>query len=125
MSLRHALPPLVSASLLLTAPALRAGPISFAEPMLEPGPFLLWDTTFTLRAGGGHKDNPTYAPTFREPAGFMSLGADLLLLRLPTEGNSFHLFFTGDDRRYFGAPNARKEQNFVTQAQLSDVLRVL
>ena len=105
----------------LAASLLRAGPVEFASPMLEPGPFLLWDTTFTVRGGGGHKDNPSYAPdfarSFREPGAFMALGAEVLLLRVPTDGNSFFLFFTGDDRRYFDAPDVRKEQTFVTQAQ--------
>lgn len=102
----------------LSALALSAGPFERSVPMTEPGPFLLWDTSLTLRSGGGHADNPTYAPSFREPSGFMALGADLLVLRLPSDGNSGYLFFTGDDRRFFGAPSVRKEQTFATQGQL-------
>ena len=102
----------------LAARALSAGPFEQSVPMTEPGPFLLWDTSLTLRSGGGHADNPTYAPSFREPSGFMVLGADLLVLRLPSDGNSAYLFFTGDDRRFFSAPSVRKEQTFATQAML-------
>ncbi len=100
------------------ARALFAGPFERSVPMAEPGPFLLWDTSLTLRSGGGHADNPSYAPSFREPSGFMALGADLLILRLPSDGNSGYLFFTGDDRRFFSAPSVRKEQTFATQGLL-------
>ncbi len=102
----------------IAARTLVAGPIERTVPMADPGSFLLWDTSLTLRSGGGHADNPTYAPSFREPSGFMVLGADLLILRLPSDGNSGYLFFTGDDRRFFSAPSVRKEQTFATQAML-------
>ena len=101
-----------------------AGPVQFATPMLEPSPFLLWDLALTLRGGGGYKDNPSYAGTnvFREPSSFESIGAELLVTHLPTDGREFYLFFTGDDRRYFDAPDVRKEQVFTTQAQFKQTV---
>lgn len=103
---------------------LRAGPVQFATPMLEPSPFLLWDLFLTLRGGGGYKDNPTYAGSndFREPSSFEFLGTDLLVTHLPMDGREFYLFFSGDDRRYFDAPDVRKEQVFTTQAQFKQAL---
>ena len=86
-------------------------------PMLEPSPLLLWDSTWTLRTGGGYRDNPSIAHTFREPSGFASTGVDWMLIRPPTDGNLFYLFFTGDDRRYLHAPAVPLEETFITSTQ--------
>lgn len=78
-----------------------AGPIQFAPPMAEPSPFLLWDLSTTLRPSVGYKTNPTLANTaFREGSSFINLGVELLLFRLPTGPDSFHFYFSADDRRY-------------------------
>jgi hypothetical protein len=94
-----------------------AGPFQKGPEMLEPSPFLLWDSTWTIRAGGGYRDNPTIANTFREPSGFANLGIDWMLLRPPTDNNQFYLFFSGDDRRYVNAPDIPFEETFITSAQ--------
>ena len=88
-----------------------------AVPMLEPSPLILWDSTWTLRTGGGYRDNPSFAHTFREPSGFAATGVDWMLIRPPTDGNLFYLFFTGDDRRYFHAPDVPLEETFITSTQ--------
>lgn len=94
-----------------------AGPIQFGPGMGEPSPFLLWDLSTTLRPSFGYKDNPTLAQSsFKQGSAFANLGADLLLFRLPTGADSFHLFWSGDDRRYFGSDVVDTEQMFVTQA---------
>ncbi len=85
--------------------------------MSEPSPFLLWDTSVTLRPSFGYKDNPTLAPdAFKQGSAFVNLGAEMLLFRLPTGADSFHLFWSGDDRRYLGSDLVETEQMFVTQA---------
>lgn len=110
-------PAIVSLPVLLGLPVL-AGPIQFAQPMLEPSPFLLWDLSTTVRPSFGYRQNPTLAQdAFREASTFVNVGAELLLFRLPTEGNHFHLFFSGDDRRYLDSSQIEKEQTFVTQAE--------
>jgi hypothetical protein len=96
-----------------------AGPVRFAEPMLEPGPLLLWDATWTLRSSVGYRDNPSFAHTFREPSPFESLGVEWLVIRPPTDGNLFYLFFSGEDRRYFHSPDVPLEETFITSAQFT------
>ncbi len=103
----------LSASLL---PAL-AGPFQLGPTMGEPSPFLLWDLSTTVRPSFGYKDNPTLAPAaFQQGSSFVNLGAELLLFRLPTGADSFHLFWSGDDRRYLSSDLVDTEQLFVTQA---------
>jgi hypothetical protein len=94
-----------------------AGPIQFGPPMSEPSPFLLWDLSTTVRPSFGYKDNPTLAPdAFKSGSAFLGLGVELLLFRLPTGDDSFHLFWAGDDRRYLNSDLVDTEQLFVTQA---------
>ncbi len=94
-----------------------AGPIQFAPPMAEPSPFLLWDLSTTLRPSVGYKTNPTLANTaFREGSSFINLGVELLLFRLPTGPDSFHFYFSADDRRYVDSSLVDKEQFFISQA---------
>lgn len=85
--------------------------------MLEPGPFVLWDLSTTLRPSVGYKDNPTLAQdAFRDPGAFLNLELELLLFRLPTDGNTFYALFLAEDRRYWDTHSIDKEQSFITQA---------
>ena len=104
---------------MLAATAVVAGPISFAEPMLEPSPMLLWDSTVTLRSSMGYRDNPSLAHSFREPSPFETLGVEWLVIRPPTDGNLFYIFFSGEDRRYLHAPDVPMEETFITSAQFT------
>ncbi len=87
--------------------------------MLEPSPFLLWETSLTLRTGGGHSSNPSLAnfPQARQPSAFLEYGGDLMFFRLPTETDSAYLLFSGDNREYLDADNIPGEQNFLALAQ--------
>jgi hypothetical protein len=106
----------------LAAVAACAGPLEIHPPtpgLIADDPFLLWDGSFTLRIGGGYSDNPTYARANRERSPFESTEADLLIFRLPTDQNTFHLFFSGEDRRYTSAQTGRKDDLFATVAEFS------
>lgn len=109
--------PALVAVTLACATRLLAGPIVFPTPMLETRPFLLWDLSATWRPSFGYESNPALAQdAFRDGSVFANLGVDLLLFRLPTGGNSFHLFFSGDDRRFLDSATVDREQVFITQA---------
>lgn len=83
--------------------------------MAEPSPFLLWETSLTLRTGGGHSSNPSLAnfPQARQPSAFLEYGGDLMFFRLPTETDSAYVLFSGDNREYLDAGNIPGEQNFL------------
>ncbi len=100
-----------------------AGPIELFPPREEPGPFLLWDSQFTLRSGAGYKENVLLAAEQRQDSALAIFGAEWLILRPPIDANSFTFFFSGDDRRYLnhaitgpGQPPATGEQVFISNA---------
>lgn len=101
-----------------------AGPWEQPAPMVEPGPFLFWDTSLTVRAGLGYKDNPLLSPNSGNDTAISQLGADLFVTRLPVDDHAFNLFVSLDDRRYLdevrsgpGQPRADKEQLFLASAE--------
>lgn len=101
----------------------RAGPWTFG-PRMEAAPLsLLWDTSLTVRAGAGYKDNPLLSPLDSADTPIGQFGLDLFILRLPVDAHRFTFYFSADYRPYFdpvptvaGQPAARKEQMYVTQA---------
>jgi hypothetical protein len=112
------LPPLFASSL-----AMVGGRPEFGPPMLELSPFMAWDMAVTLQSTAGYRENPLLAANNRASTGFVGVGADFLLNRLPIDANSFSLYFSGNDRRYLegvrpntNAPAATREQTFLTQA---------
>lgn len=103
----------------------RSGPITFNPPSDTPGPFALWDFSTSLRADVGHRENVLLSATNLHSSGFITLGGDLFLFRLPVDGTSFNVLFSAEDRRYANAadgstngPGASKEQTFLTHASL-------
>jgi hypothetical protein len=95
----------------------RGGQVEFPAQMAEPSPFLLWDSSLSMRASGGYNSNPSlaYLGEFRQPAAFFEYGGDLMFYRLPADGDSAYIFVSGDDRRYFNADQVPGQQNFLTQ----------
>lgn len=100
-----------------------AGPWTFGPRMEEVPLSILWDTTLTLRAGVGYKDNPLLSPLDSANTPIGQFGLDLLILRLPVDAHRFTFYFSADYRPYFdpvptipGQPPAEKEQLYVTQA---------
>lgn len=96
---------------------LLGGQVDFPARMAEPSPFLLWDSTLTLRTAGGYNSNPSlaYLGEFREPAAYFEYGGDLMFFRLPTAGDTAYIYLSGEDRRYFNAEQVPGQQNFLSQ----------
>lgn len=95
------------------------GPPEFAPRLVEPNPLLLWDALVETRAGFGYDDNPTLAHQFREGSGFSNLGLDLIVLRAPVDGREFRFFFSGDDRRYWNAPDSPISATYLSRGEWS------
>ncbi|MBU6400511.1 MAG: hypothetical protein KGS61_09350 [Verrucomicrobia bacterium] len=94
------------------------GSATAADPASAPASLAVWDHSIDLRAGVGYKDNILFGSANHEGSPFEDTGLDLMLLRLSTSGTLFNFFLTGDDIRYFHAPDVDKEQTLLSQAQL-------
>ncbi len=86
-------------------------------PLLPP-----WDSVFTLRAGGGYKDNVTLSHFAPESSPFVSAGLEGIVSRLFLDGSQFNFFLSGDERHYFSSPSVDDEQLVFAQAQGKKVL---
>jgi hypothetical protein len=78
----------------------------------------LWDTTLSLSAGVGYKDNILLGPVPVERSGFIASGLDASLMRLPLDGTRFIAFLTGTDQRYFTSKQVDAEETLVVFTQL-------
>jgi hypothetical protein len=85
--------------------------------------FLLptWDRVFTVRAGGGYKNNVTLAHSATQSSPFFSSGLEAIVNRLPKDGTQFTFLLSADDRRYFDSISVDKEQFAFAQAQVKHV----
>lgn len=84
----------------------------------------LWQPFLTVRAGTGYRSNPLLGNAALGTA-FGSAGADLFLLRLPTDNTTFTAFFNAEDIRYFttlrpatNEPGASQERTFLTAVRV-------
>lgn len=77
-----------------------------------------WDYAFTLRAGGGFKDNVALSHFAPESSAFVSAGAEAIISRLYLDGSQFNLFLSGEDRQYLAPVSVDNEQLAFGQAQL-------
>lgn len=60
-----------------------------------------WESVFTLRSGGGYKDNIFLSPTQPQGSAFVSGGADVMVLRLAPAGPQFSFFASADVNHFF------------------------
>lgn len=111
--------PRLTARLALVLAGLRvaAGPFQSGPILQEPGPFLLWDSTLTLRTGGGYKENVLLAATQRQDSGLAILGAEWTIIRPPVDANSLFFYFSADQRYYLNAAVTGAGQPVATQEQ--------
>jgi hypothetical protein len=98
--------------------ALLGGVVSLAGAESETH-LVLWDTSVNARGALGYKDNVLLSKAGRQGSAFWQSALDLLLLRASTAENAgtFTFFASGEDRRYFSAPEVRKEQLVLSQAK--------
>jgi hypothetical protein len=92
--------------------ALRAQP-----PELLPLP-PQWDAVFTLRAGGGYKDNVFLSHADPRPSAFLSAGAEAMALRLAPQGPQLTFFASADGRRFLSRHVEHTEYVAFSQVQL-------
>lgn len=72
---------------------------------------MLWDKDVVVHAGVGYKDNVTLSATTPQGSGFFDSGLDLTIFRLPLNGPEFNFTVTGDDQRYWKAPDGIKNED--------------
>jgi hypothetical protein len=87
----------------------------------------LWDAVYTVRGGGGYKDNVFLAHDQPQAAGFLSGGADVMVLRIAPTGPQFNFFASGDVNHFFATTPSYNEYTAFAQAQVeqnfSDTLK--
>lgn len=71
---------------------------------------MLWDQSINLRGGLGYKDNILLSPFTEDESMFWETAADYFLFRASNTPAKFHLFLSGEDRRYFSSESVDKEQ---------------
>src|SRR5262245_39377530 len=80
------------------APLGRVTPAQPTEGLPEPSP---WDPLVSGRGGLGYKDNVALAHFAPQGSGYFHSGADVVVSRLPLDGNEFSFTATIDDSRFF------------------------
>lgn len=75
-----------------------------------------WSATATLRAAGGYRDNVLLSPFNPVSAPLISVGADVMVNRLPTDGTEVTLLATGDYTAFLDAPETEPEALALVQA---------
>ena len=86
-------------------------------PDVPPLP-AVWDSVFTVRGGGGYKDNVFLSHAGQQDSGFASMGGDAILLRLSPYGSRFNLFASADAIRFFDTAPSHNEYTAFAQAQV-------
>lgn len=79
----------------------------------------LWHYTAALRGSLGSKDNVLLSHTNAQGSAFWMSSAELMVLRLPTDGWQFNFFAEASDLRLFNSPAVDNEQDALAVAQLS------
>jgi hypothetical protein len=81
--------------------------------LLLPG----WEHAFTVRSGGGYKDNVTLSHAAPVASPFVGAGAEAFFHRLTLDGPQYTLLAGGDYNRYLDAPGAENEALAYARAQ--------
>jgi hypothetical protein len=76
-----------------------------------------WSSIFTLKGGGGYKDNVTFSHAAPEPSAFVSAAADALVTRQFLDGSQLNFFASGEERHYFSAPTVDADRTAFFLAQ--------
>src|ERR1041385_8828163 len=88
--------------------ALRAEALSLPE----------WQTIVSATTGAGYKDNVFLAHADPRGSPFVSLGGELMWLRLAETGARFNLFANVDARHFFGSGFSHQEYTAFSQPQV-------
>ena len=77
-----------------------------------------WDHVITLRSATGYKDNILLSHAAPQGGAFVTGGAEVLVLRLPTDGTEFNFFGDVDATRYFSSATEHTEVTAFGLAEL-------
>ena len=77
-----------------------------------------WEPSFSVRAGGGYKDNVTLASTSPESSPFFRSGLELSVYHPPWKGTEITLFLDAEDTRYFSSRTVDDEQIVFAQGEI-------
>ncbi len=78
----------------------------------------LWEAVYTVRGGGGYKDNVFLSHADPQGSAFISGGADVMVLRLAPAGPQFNFFASGDVSHFLSTTPAYNEYMAFAQAQV-------
>jgi hypothetical protein len=82
----------------------------------------VWSVGGSLRAGGGYRDNVLLSSFSPVRAGFLTVGGDFTLNRLPVDGTEVSLLASGDYIAFVEEPAAEPEALVLTQAEIKRAL---
>jgi hypothetical protein len=86
-----------------------------------PGESLLlfpqWEPVFTLRTGGGYKDNVFLSHSRPQASAFISGGGDVMVLRAAPTGPQFNFFASADVIHFLSTTSSHDEYTAFAQAQ--------
>ncbi len=102
----------IAASLLLATAGVSGG-VPIAQPTTSESP---WDFTAEASVAGGYKDNLLHSHINREASAFIETGLSSTISRSAADGTELSLLITGEDTRYPGGRNVRKEQSVIVLA---------
>ena len=79
-----------------------------------------WEPSFSVRAGGGYRDNVTLASTgsATESSPFFRSGLELAAFHPPWKGTEITLFLDAEDTRYFSSRSVDDEQTVFAQGEI-------
>ena len=99
------------------------GTAALAETPEPPVLLPQWEPVFSVRSGGGYKDNVFLSHANPQGSAFLSAGADLLALRVAPEGPQFSLF-AGADTTHFLQPSHHEATAFALAKVEQDFHRI-
>lgn len=107
--------------LLSWCPLAPASLLGAAEPTPATAPAqappALWEISYDLRAGAGHRNNPLLSPFAHAPAFFAEAAAEVTVMRLSTSPHQFFAFASYEDMRFIDTFQPDHEQSAIVFAQ--------
>jgi hypothetical protein len=77
-----------------------------------------WEPSFSVRVGGGYRDNVTLASSAPESSPFFRSGLELAAFHPPWKGTEITLFLDAEDTRYFSSRTVNDEQTVFAQGEI-------
>lgn len=81
-----------------------------------------WDHVFTVKGGGGYKDNLSLSHFQPESSAFLSAGGEAIVNRLYEDGSELSFYLNGDQRWFLSHASVDQETLALGQARFKQVL---